>query len=106
MPPAQAAIAAATIDEAARAAGRDPAEIVRAYNLSGMITDGESDGDGDGAIVGDANHWARTLATIATDVGFDTFIFWPDGHDPEQIRAFTEDVVPKVRDVVATFRNP
>lgn len=77
--------AAATIDEAARAAGRDPAELRRLYNLS----------DTD----------PHTLADYATELGFDTFVFWPEGDDEAtEIERFATDVVPAVREEVRRRR--
>ena len=86
---------AAIVDDAARAAGRDPAAIVRALNVSDEAL-GSTEPD----------EQARVLATLATDLGFDTFIYWPAEPDPDLVRAFAAGVVPKVLDVVATFRNP
>jgi hypothetical protein len=95
MPPEEAGRAAAIVDDAARAAGRDPAQLVRALNVSDKALG-----------TTDANEQARLLATLATDLGFDTFIYWPSEPEPDLVRAFADDVVPKVRDVVATYRNP
>jgi len=90
--------ASAIIDEAATKAGRDPDEIRRIYNLSGTITDGVR---GDGHLTGPVEHWVTTLSTWATEIGVDTFIFWPppDG-DRDQVRLFAEEVAPAVRQAV------
>jgi alkanesulfonate monooxygenase SsuD/methylene tetrahydromethanopterin reductase-like flavin-dependent oxidoreductase (luciferase family) len=69
------------IDEAASKAGRDPAEIRRAYNF----------GPPHGA-------WDETLAGWATELGLDTFILWPD--DAAQVKRFAAEVVPAVRKAV------
>src|SRR5215207_5601790 len=45
------------IDEAARAAGRDPAAIRRIANVNGVVTDGEHDG----WLRGPPDHWAAEL---------------------------------------------
>jgi alkanesulfonate monooxygenase SsuD/methylene tetrahydromethanopterin reductase-like flavin-dependent oxidoreductase (luciferase family) len=94
MGPDKAAAAMAAIDDAARAAGRDPAAITRAYNV------------GDDNLPADPDERARVLAMLATDVGFDTFIYWPERPDPALVEAFAQQVLPKVLDVVATYRNP
>lgn len=90
--------ASAIIDEAAVKAGRDPDEIRRIYNLSGEITDGAR---GDGHLTGPVEHWWWTLSTWATEVGVDSFIFWPppDG-DMTQVRRFAEEVATAVHQAV------
>jgi hypothetical protein len=79
------------IDKAA--AGRDPAEIWRVYNVDGAIKDmptGE-------LLRGPPERWIETLGTFEEDLGFDTFIFWPDVEPLEQLERFAEDVVPALR---------
>ena len=66
--------ASAVIDGAATAAGRDPDEIRRIYNLGGVITDDER---GDGHLVGPVEHWIHTLTSWVTDIGVDSLVFWP-----------------------------
>jgi alkanesulfonate monooxygenase SsuD/methylene tetrahydromethanopterin reductase-like flavin-dependent oxidoreductase (luciferase family) len=70
--------ASARIDEAAERAGRDPAEVRRAYNF------GMPDGDP-----------AETIAGWATDLGLDTFVCWPG--DAAEAERFAGEVVPAVR---------
>jgi alkanesulfonate monooxygenase SsuD/methylene tetrahydromethanopterin reductase-like flavin-dependent oxidoreductase (luciferase family) len=65
------------IDEAARAAGRDPAAIRRIANVNGVVTDGEHDG----WLRGPPDHWAAELTRLASDYRFDGFVFWPDHED-------------------------
>jgi alkanesulfonate monooxygenase SsuD/methylene tetrahydromethanopterin reductase-like flavin-dependent oxidoreductase (luciferase family) len=81
------------IDEAARAAGRDPRSIRRIANVNGVITDGESDG----FLRGPAGQWVEDLARLREEHGFDTFIFWGEGDPEDQLRRFAEDVVPQAR---------
>jgi alkanesulfonate monooxygenase SsuD/methylene tetrahydromethanopterin reductase-like flavin-dependent oxidoreductase (luciferase family) len=88
VPPRQQAI-----DEAARAADRDPGEIRRVANVNGVITTEGSDG----FLRGPASQWVDDLRRLQTDYGFDTFIFWGEGEHDEQVRRFAEDVVPAVR---------
>jgi len=88
VPPRQKAI-----DEAAKAAGRDPAAIRRIANVNGVITDGESEG----FLRGPASQWADDLRRLREDYGFDTFIFWGDDDPDEQLKRFAEDVVPVAR---------
>jgi alkanesulfonate monooxygenase SsuD/methylene tetrahydromethanopterin reductase-like flavin-dependent oxidoreductase (luciferase family) len=81
------------VDEGAAEAGREPSEIRRVYNVSGAITDGAVRG----LLDGPPDHWVETLGSFASDLGFDTFIFWP-GDEPEaQLERFAADVVPALR---------
>jgi len=81
------------IDEAAHAAGRDPGEIRRIYNIGGLI----SDGAGDGVLVGPVDAWVGTLVGWAADPGMDTFIFWPTADELRQVELFASEVAPAVR---------
>jgi alkanesulfonate monooxygenase SsuD/methylene tetrahydromethanopterin reductase-like flavin-dependent oxidoreductase (luciferase family) len=99
LPPDEYAEAAKLVDEAAEKAGRDLADVRRLYNVSGEITDGAR---GDGALDGPAAHWVDTLAGWATDLGVESFIFWPGGDDlVGQVERFASDVVPAVRAATA-----
>ena len=88
------------IDEAAAAAGRDPASIRRMVNISGSITDGASNGFLDGP----PDQWVGQLAELALIRGFDTFIFWPQGDVLDQIRRFAA-LVGDVGDHVTRARD-
>ncbi len=79
--PEQLAEAGARIDEAAREAGRDPSAIRRVLNVGADLT-------------------AEDFAALVLEHGFDTFITSPDLGE-----AFIEDVVPKVRELVAEGRG-
>jgi alkanesulfonate monooxygenase SsuD/methylene tetrahydromethanopterin reductase-like flavin-dependent oxidoreductase (luciferase family) len=100
VPPAQVPEAQRTIDGAASAAGRDPAQIRRIYNLMGTITDGPARG----LLQGPPDHWIDALTSFVVELGFETFIFWP-GEDPHrQIERFASEVAPGVRAAVAAKR--
>jgi alkanesulfonate monooxygenase SsuD/methylene tetrahydromethanopterin reductase-like flavin-dependent oxidoreductase (luciferase family) len=90
---------AARIDDAALAAGRDPADIRRVLNASGQITDGTRRG----LLNGPVDQWIDEITDLAVGYGFDTFMFWGEGHD--QLSRFAEEVVPAVRAQVATERG-
>jgi alkanesulfonate monooxygenase SsuD/methylene tetrahydromethanopterin reductase-like flavin-dependent oxidoreductase (luciferase family) len=81
------------IDDAAAAAGRDPAQIRRVYNVGGTISD-TSTGD---LLNGPPEQWIETLVSFARELGFDTFIFWPDEEPLHQLERFAEEVVPALR---------
>jgi alkanesulfonate monooxygenase SsuD/methylene tetrahydromethanopterin reductase-like flavin-dependent oxidoreductase (luciferase family) len=101
VPPARLPELQARIDEAARAAGRDPPEIKRLYNVDGRITTGALHGFLDGP----PDHWVETLAGLALNDGLDTFIFWPREAPGEQLRRFAEEVAPGVRALVERERT-
>jgi alkanesulfonate monooxygenase SsuD/methylene tetrahydromethanopterin reductase-like flavin-dependent oxidoreductase (luciferase family) len=89
----------AIIDTAATVAGRRPSDIRRLYNVVGSI----GARAGGQALNGPVELWVETLAAWATDLGFDTFIFWPEDPSEQQVRLFAEEIVPRVlEDVNAT----
>jgi alkanesulfonate monooxygenase SsuD/methylene tetrahydromethanopterin reductase-like flavin-dependent oxidoreductase (luciferase family) len=105
LPPSQAAVSNAIIDEAARAAGRDPAEIRRIYNIAGdvapLVEAGASDDDPQ--IVGPRDHWVEVLTHLVVDHGFSSFILWGVPTAP-RLRMFIEEIAPAVRERVAEVR--
>lgn len=89
----------ARIDEAAVAAGRDPGEITRVYNVWGAI-----DGTG-GFLQGSAARWVEELTELAVEKGMDTFMFGPSVAPVRQMQRFAAEVVPAVREAVARHRG-
>lgn len=89
-----------TIDEAAVAAGRDPAAIRRLANVNGVITDGATEG----FLRGPIDQWIDELATLALHHGIDTFILWSEGEPVEQINRFAE-IAATVREIVELERR-
>ncbi len=87
------------IDEAAEGVGREPAEIRRAYNISGRIGEG-----GDGPLDGPVSKWVEELTRFALELGMDTFIYWPREDHTRQVEVFAHEVVPAVREAVAAER--
>jgi alkanesulfonate monooxygenase SsuD/methylene tetrahydromethanopterin reductase-like flavin-dependent oxidoreductase (luciferase family) len=81
------------IDEGAAAAERDPAEIRRVYNVGGMIADGPTDE----LLKGPPERWTETLTRFAEELGFDTFVFWPDEEPLVQLERFAQEIVPTLR---------
>jgi alkanesulfonate monooxygenase SsuD/methylene tetrahydromethanopterin reductase-like flavin-dependent oxidoreductase (luciferase family) len=88
VPPRQRAI-----DEAARAAGRDPAAIRRIANIGGRIVDG----DVNGWLDGPPEHWVEELTRLVRDYGFDGFVLSVGEDAPEQIARLGAEVAPAVR---------
>jgi hypothetical protein len=77
----------AVVDEAARAAGRNPTAIERAVNV--MTLDGGPGG------------WTDQLARIAANLRFSTILVGLPGDDPvEFVRRLGEDVAPNVRELL------
>jgi alkanesulfonate monooxygenase SsuD/methylene tetrahydromethanopterin reductase-like flavin-dependent oxidoreductase (luciferase family) len=89
------------IDDAARAAGRDPAAVRRIYNVVGAIGLGR----GGSGLTGDVPFWVDALTDWSVNLGFDTFVFWPRVTAPAQLEVFATDVVPAVRQRVAERRG-
>ena len=87
------------VDDAARRAGRDPAEIVRIANVKGAIVDGEATE----WLHGPVDHWVGELVRVIRELGFDGVVLWADDDDPvEQTRRFAAEVVPRVRAELGT----
>lgn len=106
MPPAKAAQNSRIIDEAATAAGRDPADIRRIYNCLGQFTDQVKSGssDEDTKITGPVDHWVEVLTHHACDFGFSTFLLVGPPNQ-EKLETFIREVAPRVREQVANRRN-
>ncbi len=105
IPPAECVWRNALIDEAAHAAGRDPAAIRRIYNIGGDVSPViESGGDdSDTEIVGPRDHWVDVLTRLTVDHGFSTFILRSVTTAPK-LRMFIEEIAPAVKDRVAEVR--
>jgi alkanesulfonate monooxygenase SsuD/methylene tetrahydromethanopterin reductase-like flavin-dependent oxidoreductase (luciferase family) len=77
----------AAIDEAARAAGRDPTDVERAINVM--------------ELVGGQGSWPGQLAGVANDLRFSTLLVAVPTEDPIAfVRRFGEDIAPAVRELV------
>lgn len=99
------------IDEAAAAAGRDPAAVRTVFNLPGRITDRPlaATRDGDGRwIGGSAGQWVEELTGAVLEHGASGFIlFSPKGgtQDEVSLGRWAGEVVPAVREAVAKERG-
>jgi alkanesulfonate monooxygenase SsuD/methylene tetrahydromethanopterin reductase-like flavin-dependent oxidoreductase (luciferase family) len=105
MPAREAAKRNRIVDRAARAAGRDPAEIRRVYLIPGALARSAPApaSDDDQAIVGPPEHWADVLTHFATELGVGTFVLAAPP-DPHTLTSFIEEVAPQVRERVAERR--
>jgi len=101
MPPDQLTLAGRVVDDAALAAGRDPAAIRRLYNIGGRITGGPSAGFLDGPV----DQWVETLTGLALEQGVDSCVLFPSPDDVDtQVRRFALEVAPGVREAVGRAR--
>jgi alkanesulfonate monooxygenase SsuD/methylene tetrahydromethanopterin reductase-like flavin-dependent oxidoreductase (luciferase family) len=83
----------AAIDEAAKAAGRDPAAIVRAVNVA--------------SLAGDPSGWPEQLAQLATDLRFSTLLVNVPDDDPVTfISRLGEETGPALRGLVGDAPVP
>ncbi|MBB4664760.1 LLM class flavin-dependent oxidoreductase [Conexibacter arvalis] len=97
LPREQIAPANAAIDEAARAAGRDPREIRRLLNIKGGFGPA-----GSGFLQGPPEQWVEELVELVREHGFSTFLVM--GDEPRLIETFGAEVAPAVREAVARER--
>jgi alkanesulfonate monooxygenase SsuD/methylene tetrahydromethanopterin reductase-like flavin-dependent oxidoreductase (luciferase family) len=100
LPPERLPAAQARIDDAATAAGRDPASIRRLYNISGRIGPG-----GGGFLDGPAGQWVEQLLPVVTEHGMDTLVLWPTEFPARQLELFAAEVAPALREAVAAHRG-
>jgi hypothetical protein len=87
----------AAIDEAALAAGRDPAAVRRLLNVSGSFSDGEP-----GPLDGPVERWVEELSRLAIEERISAFIV--SGDDAATVELFGEEVAPAVRELVGAER--
>jgi alkanesulfonate monooxygenase SsuD/methylene tetrahydromethanopterin reductase-like flavin-dependent oxidoreductase (luciferase family)/FAD/FMN-containing dehydrogenase len=87
-----------TIDDAAVAAGRDPREIRRLANIAGAFGAQRTT-----AFTGPAATWVDDLLPLILDDGVSTVILASD--DAATLRQFAEEVIPVVRERVASERS-
>ena len=100
-PPPQIPAMQRLIDTGAAEAERDSTRIQRIYNVMGRITDGPAIN----LLEGPPSHWIDELSRFVTELGFDTFVFWPNEDPIRQVERFINEVVPGVREQVARARR-
>ncbi len=92
------------IDNGARGAGRDPAQVRRGYNLMGIITDAPETRD-DNWLVTTPEGWVDALVGYYRDLGLDSFILWPPTPDAvNQTQRFVTEVVPQAKRAISKLR--
>ncbi|MFC5745461.1 LLM class flavin-dependent oxidoreductase [Actinomadura rugatobispora] len=94
------------VDEAAVAAGRDPAEVATVFNLPGTITSAPraATRDREGRWTGGSPaQWAEELAGAVLEYGASGFVHFPVGAEPADtvLGRWAQEVVPAVREAVA-----
>jgi alkanesulfonate monooxygenase SsuD/methylene tetrahydromethanopterin reductase-like flavin-dependent oxidoreductase (luciferase family) len=102
LPPERVPAAQAIIDDAARGAGRPLTAVRRIYNVAGAI---DAPSARAGGLSGSAEEWSQTLGRWATELGFDTFIFWPSTTSKDQVERFATEIVPRTRELVDRARR-
>ncbi|MCX5106359.1 MULTISPECIES: LLM class flavin-dependent oxidoreductase [unclassified Streptomyces] len=94
------------IDEAARAAGRDPADIATVFNLPARITDSAAAAPRDRSgrwLGGSVAQWITELTEAVLEHGASGFVYFASGDPSGQIGLgrWAEEIVPAVREAVA-----
>lgn len=98
-PPAELTAMTHAIDEAARAAGRDPAAIRRVYNINGRFSSSEQ-----GFLQGPPRLWVEQLSELALEQGMSVFVLAPGQDVQGDLQRFADEVAPALREVVAQAR--
>jgi alkanesulfonate monooxygenase SsuD/methylene tetrahydromethanopterin reductase-like flavin-dependent oxidoreductase (luciferase family) len=104
MPPEQVVAAQRLVDEGAQAAGRDINAIRRVYNVMGeVLPQGQaSRTQASTQTIGPVDEWVERIVEYYTELGMDTFIFWPfNGNELAQAELFIHEVMPKVKEKLA-----
>ena len=97
-------IGRALIDQAAADAGRDPAEVITAYNVVGVLREADlpRTRDDDGRLLGgSARQWIDELSDAVLEhgaAGLNLAVTDPDGNpDAAVAQLFADEVIPAVR---------
>ena len=97
--PDEVAALTARLDDLVVDAGREPADLVRIYNINGRFAAG-----GRGFLDGSPADWAEQLTELVLLQGFSGFVLAPSGDIISSIGTFAEQVAPDVRERVARER--
>ena len=88
------------LDVLAQDAGREPADILRIYNVNGRFAP-----NGRGFLDGPPAQWAEQLAELVLKQGFSSFVLGASGDIIASISTFADEVVPDVRERVLAERS-
>ncbi len=99
-PPEELGAMSRIVDDAARAAGREPAAIRRAYNVGGRFG-----ATARGFLDGPVGLWVEQLTELALEHGFSAFILAPGRDVAGDLHRFAEEVAPGVREAVEAARR-
>ena len=88
------------LDVLALDAGREPADILRIYNVNGRFAP-----NGRGFLDGPPAQWAEQLAELVLKQGFSSFVLGSSGDIIASISTFADEVVPDVRERVLAERS-
>ncbi len=97
--PEETAARGVQLDHLVGDAGRDPADLVRIYNINGRFAP-----SGNGFLDGPPAMWAEQLAELVLLQGFSAFVLAASGDIISAIGTFAEQVAPDVRERVAAER--
>jgi hypothetical protein len=100
LPPAALPEANRIIDGSAVGAGRHPEAVRRIYNIAA----GSFSGTEKGFLHGPAHVWAEQLGELSLTQGISVYILYLVESDAV-VRRFAEEVVPRVRELVAKERS-
>lgn len=94
------------IDEAAAAAGRDPADIVNVFNFGGQITPAPlaaTRGEDGRWIGGSVTQWVEEMTSAVLEHGAGGFIYrsTDDTPPPVAVARYAQEIVPAVREAVS-----
>ena len=89
----------ARIDDAARAAGRDPRAVRRLLNVGGRLSARRSTD----LLAGPPEQWVEQLAVLVLEHGTSAFI--ATGDDPTLLTVLGQEIAPAVRELVAAERG-
>jgi alkanesulfonate monooxygenase SsuD/methylene tetrahydromethanopterin reductase-like flavin-dependent oxidoreductase (luciferase family) len=94
------------IDEAAAAAGRDPAEVANVFHFGGQITSAplaRTRGEDGRWIGGSAEQWTEEMTAAVLEHRADGFIYrsTDDTPAPVAVARFAQEIVPAVREAVS-----
>lgn len=90
------------IDNGAREVEREPSKVFRIANIVGSITNSGGSGQlrGSAPLEGTSAYWTEVLTSLALELRFDAFVFWPEVPSHEQVERFAHEIVPAVREAV------